>query len=83
MSTNGGIGREGEKFYGKLASKISEKRQPYSVVSSWIRRKISVSLTKSICMCLRGSRTLKDFRLINSMSGDVVASAKALAINDE
>ena len=53
MSANGGIGREGEKFYGKLASKISEKlSQPYSVVSSWIRRKISFSLMKSICMCL-------------------------------
>ena len=52
MSANRGIGREGEKFYGKLASKISEKRcQPYSVVSSRIRRKICFSLMKSICMC--------------------------------
>ena len=84
MLANGGLGREGEKFYGKLASKISEKRcQPYSVVSSWIRRKISFSLMKTICMCLRGSKTLKDFRLINSMSGDAEASEKALAVNDE
>ena len=34
-------------------------------------------------MCLQGSRTLKDFRLINSMSGDTEASEKASAVNDE
>ena len=69
FAINRGMGREGEKFYGKLASKISEKRcQPYSVIWSRIRRKISFSLMKSVCIFLRGSRTLKDFHHLNSMS---------------
>ena len=81
FAINRGMGREGEKFYGKLASKISEKRcQPYSVIWSWIRKKINFSLMKSICICLRSSRTLKDFGLLNSMSEDAEASEKTSTV---
>ena len=40
MSANGGIAREGDKFYSRLAEMISEKRKtPYNYVITWIRRK--------------------------------------------
>ena len=59
MSATGGMGRECEKFYARLAEMISYKRgTSYSVIASWIRRKITFSLIKSIRMCLRGSRSV-------------------------
>ena len=54
MSLNGGFGRECGRFYSKLAEQIAEKRkQPYSIISSWIKRKIIFSLLRSIDLCLR------------------------------
>ena len=57
MSATGGMGRESSKFYSRLSKLISEKRESsYSIVATWIRRKIIFALIKSIGMCLRGSR---------------------------
>ena len=40
MSSNGEFGRECGRFYSKLAEQIAEKqKQPYSIISSWIKRK--------------------------------------------
>ena len=59
MSATGGMARECSKFYSRLSEMIAEKRdQPYSVITSWIRRKISFSLIRSIGMCIRGSRSV-------------------------
>ena len=67
MSSCGGFGRECARFYSKLAEEISEKRQqPYSVVCSWIKRKIVFSLIKSIGLCLRGSRSINNHVSIES-----------------
>ena len=57
FSTNGGMGRECRKFYARLADMIAAKRkQEYCVTMSWLRRKISFSLIRSILLCVRGSR---------------------------
>ena len=54
-SSNGGFRRECGQFYSKLAEQIAEKRkQPYSIISSWIKRKVIFSLLRSIGLCLRG-----------------------------
>ena len=67
MSSCGGFGRECARFYSKLAEDISEKRQqPYSVICSWIKRKIVFSLMKSIGLCLRGSRSINNHVSIES-----------------
>ena len=51
-----GWGKEANKCYSRIAEKLAEKRdEPYSLVISWIRRKISFSLMKSIIICIRGS----------------------------
>ena len=59
MSATGEMGRECKKFYARLAEMISHKRgTSYSVTASWVRRKITFSLIKSIGMCLPGSRSV-------------------------
>ena len=59
MSAAGGMSRECKHFYRRLSDITAEKRkQDYSLITTWIRRKISFSLIKSIGMCIRGSRSL-------------------------
>ena len=76
MSATGGMARECSKFYSRLFEMIAEKRdQPYSVIASWIRRKISFSLIRSIGMYIRGSGSVTSSNnLLTSTTNDAVAS---------
>ena len=59
MLAAGGMSQECKKFYARLAEIISYKRgTSYSVIAAWVRRKITLSLIKSIGMCLQGSRSV-------------------------
>ena len=56
FSANGGMGRECKKFYSVLAEMITLKqKQEYCITMSWLLRKISFSLMRSILLCIRGS----------------------------
>ena len=56
MSTTNSMARKCSKFYSHLSDMIAEKRdQPYSVIASWIWRKIHFSLSRSNSMCIWGS----------------------------
>ena len=60
FSVNGGVGKEANKCYSRTAEKLAQKRdEPHSVMMSWIRRKISFLMMKSIIMCIRGSRSIR------------------------
>ena len=60
FSVNGGLGNEANKCYSRIAKKLAEKRdKPYSVMTSWIRKKISFSMMKSIIICIRVSHSIK------------------------
>ena len=75
LSATGGMGRESTKFYARLSEMIADKRnQPYSIVSSWIRRKISFALIRSIGMCIRGSRSVNHSYLLDSITQDAKSS---------
>ena len=75
MSATGGMGRECRKFYARLAENLSEKRkQNHSLTASWLRRKICFALMNSVCMCLRGSRSVFPSRLEDSLSVDLTVS---------
>ena len=75
LSATGGMGRESKKFFSRLSEMISEKRkQPYAMVSSWIRRKLSFALIKCVCICIRGSRNVSDSYLVDSIQQDVKSS---------
>ena len=53
FSVNDEIGKEASKCYSPIIKKLAEKRdEPYSMMMSWIRRKISFSMMKSIIMCI-------------------------------
>ena len=54
---SGGSSRETEKFISVLSTKISEKRDlSISLVTNWIRTKLSFALLRSAILCIRGSR---------------------------
>ena len=56
MTALGGMGREASKFYSCLLESIVKKRKErYSVIKSWISRKMLFALVKCVCMCVRGS----------------------------
>ena len=76
MSATGGMGRESSKFYSRLSELISKKRESsYNIVATWIRRKIISALTKSIGVCLRGSRSVfHQEKLEQSIKDDEILS---------
>ena len=82
MFATGGMGRESSKFYSRLSELISKKsKSSYSIVATWIRRKIIFALIKSIGMCLTGSQSvfyrgkleqlIKDVELLSELSSKV------------
>ena len=59
MSAYGGIGKEGNKFFNRLAELLAEKKnQQLPVMASWISRQLIFALINSICICISGSRSL-------------------------
>ena len=51
--------RESGTIYNRLAKKIAEKREVHqSIVTNWIRTKISFVLLKSALPCFRGSKSI-------------------------
>ena len=60
FSINAGMGRETLKCYSRISQMLSQKRdESYSLTMSWIRRKLTFSLMRSIITYIRGSRTFK------------------------
>ena len=65
------------KYYCQIAEKLVEKRdEPYSVMTSWIPRKISFLMMKSIIICIHGGRSIKHKR-------EKASGSKVLAIQSE
>ena len=61
FSCFGGMSRECGTFYKKLSEMIAEKRNiRVSEATCFIRTKINFSLIKSIVLCIRGSRSVRD-----------------------
>ena len=59
FSAMGGMGREAKTLYKRVCENISEKRnKDLAKVTSWVRRKLSFALINSLCMCIRGSRSI-------------------------
>ena len=56
----GGMSRECQRYYNRIAELISEKKDiMLSKTTNYIRTKLSFSLLRSIIMSIRGSRTSK------------------------
>ena len=62
FSTNGGMSRETSIFISKLSEKIAEKRDTRkSDVISWIRRKYMFSIIRCAIICIRGTRSRRNY----------------------
>ena len=71
MSATGGMGQESSKFYSQLLELISEKRESsYSIVATWIRRKIIFALIKSIHR-EKLEQSIKDDEHLSEFSSEV------------
>ena len=58
FTTSGGMAKEAQYFYKRLAQLMSDKRQePRGFTTSWMRTRLSFALVRSAILCLRGSRT--------------------------
>ena len=52
-----------------------KKKQPYSIIGSWIIRKIIFSLLRSIGLCLRGLGSIRENEnIVKSIQNDAVVS---------
>ena len=55
------MSRECSYFYKRLSERIAEKRDvSVSEATSYIRTKINFSLIKSLVLCIRGSRSVRN-----------------------
>ena len=60
FSCYGGMARECDAFYKRLAELLAEKRDLHqSIVTNWIRTRINFYLLRSTLLCIRGSRSYK------------------------
>ena len=71
FSTIGGMGREANTFYSKLAEKIAEKRDiKKSEAITFIRTTMSIALLRATNLCIRGSRSHKN-NVMNTREMDI------------
>ena len=58
MGTNGGMGKECDRFIKNLSDKLATKNNDgYSSVVSWVRTRLSFEILKSVILCVRGSKS--------------------------
>ena len=76
FSCYGGMSRECGKFYSHAADKISEKRKvSKSLVSNWIKTKLSFALLRSCVLCVRGTRSKSCRNEVTSIAETDIAIA--------
>ena len=58
FTTSGGMAKEANIFYKRLAQLIADKKkEPRSYITAWLRTRMSFALVRSALLCLRGSRS--------------------------
>ena len=76
LSTSGGMGREAQTFYKRLADLLSLKRDvPYCSLMGWLRCKLSFATLRSAVMCIRGSRSSRH-HVVRDSSDTVLVCAE-------
>ena len=67
LTTTGGMRREAQTFYKRLADLLSQKREmAYSSLMRWLRCKTSFAILRSAVMCIRGSRSSRHHAIRDS-----------------
>ena len=72
LSTTGGMGREANKFFKKLADQLSRKSgQQYSEAMTFIRKRVRFDLLRTTVIALRGERGLKSSSAVKIAELDI------------
>ena len=83
FSCSGGMAPECRMFFKQVASLITDKRkETYSVVSSWIKTKLSFALLRSALLCIRGTRHPFHKPIVTDTT-DIEFETHCININDE
>ena len=76
FSTSGGMSKECTIFYQRLAALTADKTdQSYATLLGWIRVRLSFALLRMAILCIRGTRSLRNF--IQTIHLVALASAEA------
>ena len=76
FSSYGGFSPETDRFLKELGDKLAKKtNSETSIVTSWLRKKLSFTLVRSAVLCIRGSRTLKAMNMPTDPSNIDISSA--------
>ena len=79
----GGMSVECAHFYNRMADKLCEKRNiTTSQARTWVRTKLSFCLLRSTHLCIRGSRTRKQFSMDSLSETDINKSLIEAQIED-
>ena len=79
----GGMAPECHLFFKKLASMIADHRKEnYSIVSSWVKTKLSFALLRSTVLCIRGTRH-PFYKPLIADTGDIRYEVHCGNIDDE
>ena len=81
--SSGGMAPECHLFFKKLSSMIADHRKEnYSVVSSWVKTKLSFALIRSAVFCIRGTRH-PFYKPLTADTGDIKYEFHCVNIDDE
>jgi hypothetical protein len=79
VSTTGGIGTQGSMIIKRLSATLAETRNQHpSMVTGWLRCRLSFAILRSAIVCLRGSRPLR--RKVADKEDDVIDLAVSEAL---
>ena len=82
FSCLGGMSVECAHFYNRMADKLSEKRNiTVSQSRMWVRTKLSFCLLRATHLCIRGSRTKKQYSKDSLAETDIPKSLTEAQIN--
>ena len=77
FTTNGGMGRECQVFYNRLAQELARKwQQTPSQTIAWMRTRLSFALCRSTHMCIRGSSKWKEKVPVEPNQVEMMSSAQ-------
>ena len=81
FSTTRGMGRLASIFYSRLALLLAEKRhQPYATTMGWLRCLLSFSLLRSSILCIRGTRSNRNYIPRLPASFDLAVGESCVAV---
>jgi len=79
FSTTGGMAEECRRYHSRLAELLAIKNgEDYSTTIAWVRTKVSFAILGAALLCLRGSRTIKRRKNLDTGDADLDVESQTL-----